>query len=158
MLKEVLKELDVWVRNENKERSSQGTLLLRKTIIRILGQTALLEAKLQLEMVGTVDVDAYIEGEHVVRKQFDELLQKRKHHLDPDSEKVWMPPETEYQIFYQGECIDGFLAHPDDVLISKALKAPERNRSLLISYLAQGASKKFLKLAKKYHLDLKRFI
>ena len=69
-----------------------------------------------------------------------------------------MPDETEYQMFYKGQCMDGFLAHPDDILISKALKAPQRNRNLMISYLAQGASKKFLNLVKKYHLDLKRFV
>ena len=90
--------------------------------------------------------------------QFDELLQKRGRHLDSDSEKIWMPPETDYHLFFQGQSVDGFLAHPDDVLISKALKAPDRNRSLIISYLSQGASQKFLKLAQKYHLDLKRFL
>ncbi|MBI3018567.1 MAG: hypothetical protein HYY61_01555 [Deltaproteobacteria bacterium] len=117
-----------------------------------------MEAKVQLEMIGTADVDAYIEGDSVVRKQFDELLQKRGYHLDSDSEKIWMPSETEYYLFYQGQAVDGFLAHPDDVLISKALKAPQRNRTLIVSYLARGASKKFLKLAQKYHLDLKKFV
>lgn len=44
------------------------------------------------------------------------------------------------------------------VLLSKALKAPAKNRSLLTEYLAMGASERFLELAEKYHLDLEQFV
>ena len=44
------------------------------------------------------------------------------------------------------------------VLVSKALKAPAKNRSLLTEYLAKGASQRFLDMAKKYGVDLEQFL
>lgn len=158
MIKEVLQELDTWIQRQNQERKSEGTLLLGRAVIRVLGQTALLEANLNIEILGTADVDAYIEGDYVIRKKLDELLNTRGRFLDPDSEKIWMPEETEYRLIYKGEFTDGYLAHHDYVLISKALKAPQRNRNLIIAYLADEPSKEFFKLAKKYHLDLEKFL
>lgn len=158
MIKEVLQELDIWIQQQNQDRKSQGILPLGKAVVRILGQTALLEAKLNIEILGTADVDAYIDGDYVIRQKLDELLNARGRFLDPDSEKIWMPEETIYQLIYKGEFADGYLAHHDYVLISKALKAPQRNRNLIVAYLADEPSKEFFKLAKKYHLDLEKFL
>lgn len=50
------------------------------------------------------------------------------------------------------------VAEPDAVLLSKALKAPDKNRALLTEYLALGATERFLTLARKYALDLEQFL
>jgi hypothetical protein len=50
------------------------------------------------------------------------------------------------------------LAEPEAILLSKAIKAPDKNRALITEYLAQGASDRFLELAKKYNLDLEQFL
>lgn len=46
----------------------------------------------------------------------------------------------------------------DALLISKALKAPHKNRALIIEYLARGATARFMRLAAKYKLDLESFV
>ncbi|MBI2609461.1 MAG: hypothetical protein HYW47_07720 [Deltaproteobacteria bacterium] len=158
MIEKVLQELDKWLVQENNERRKIGTLLIKKVVIKVLGQMALIEAKLNLQLLETADVDAYISGEYIVIKKFDELLKMRNRFLDPDSEKVWMPKETQYTPLYKGRSVDGFLADPESVLISKALKAPVKNKNLVIEYLAHSPSQRFFKLAQKYKLDLNGFI
>lgn len=158
MIKEVFQKLDYWIERENQERREMGTLLLKKVKIQIVGQTALLEAKLNLSLLGTADVDAFIQGEYVVREKLNELLKNDGHFLDPDSEKIWMPDETKYHLIYDGTWVGGFLADPESVLLSKALKAPHKNKNLMIEYLANKPSDRFLKLAKKYHLNLENFL
>lgn len=50
------------------------------------------------------------------------------------------------------------IAEPEAVLVSKALKAPDKNRVLITDYLAHGPSPRFLALAEKYHVDLEQFL
>jgi hypothetical protein len=50
------------------------------------------------------------------------------------------------------------VADVDAILISKALKAPRKNRALLVEYLARGATTRFMRLAKKYNIDLESFL
>ncbi len=69
-----------------------------------------------------------------------------------------MPAETQYSELYSGRFVRLLLADPEAVLVSKALKAPVRNRPLLTEYLAKGASDRFLKLASKYAVDLEQFL
>jgi len=78
--------------------------------------------------------------------------------LDPVGHEVWMPRETRYDTIYTGRFVKLCLADPEAVLLSKALKAPLKNRPLIIEYLAGGAGRRFLDLADKYHLDLERFV
>ncbi len=50
------------------------------------------------------------------------------------------------------------LAEPEAILLSKALKAPAKNRALIVEYLAKGATERFMTLAQKYALDLEQFV
>jgi hypothetical protein len=50
------------------------------------------------------------------------------------------------------------LAEPEAVLVSKALKAPAKNRQLLVEYLASGPSDRFMKLVAKHTVDLEQFL
>lgn len=77
--------------------------------------------------------------------------------LDPVGHEV-MPPETRYTDFFRGRFVRVLLADPEAILLSKALKAPARNRQLIVEYLALGASDRFLELAQKYRLDLEQFL
>jgi hypothetical protein len=54
--------------------------------------------------------------------------------------------------------VEAFVADPDAVLVSKALKAAEKNRALVTEYLAKGASERFFDLARKYRVDLEQFV
>lgn len=131
---------------------------IRPCSIRLLGQMALLEADLPLTLVATHDFDVYADFDWAVRKEFEALLAKRGRVLDPLGDEVWMPAETQYDLVFEGRWIRGFVAQPDFVFLSKAMKAPEKNRALIVEVLATGASPRFLELAERYSLDLEQFL
>ncbi len=158
MFADVLKELDAWMIEENEELRAEDLPLVRACTIRLFGQSALMEAELGIPLAATQDVDVIADYEYAVKKKFEELLERRNLIVDPVGHEAWMPKETEYEIDYQGRYVTGLVAHPDFVLISKALKAPAKNRILLTDYLAQGASDRFLRLADTYNLDLEQFL
>ncbi|MCB9707247.1 MAG: hypothetical protein H6714_00455 [Myxococcales bacterium] len=157
-LERVFKELNAWIAEKNQEFSEEGVLTLPRCTIRVLGQTALLEAGTDLPLAATKDVDVYADYEHVVQVKFEELLRARGKLLDPIGHEAWMPKETKYLTVFDGSHVKGQIAAPEYVLLSKALKAPEKNRALIVEYLSSGPSELFLQLAEKYRLDLGRFV
>ena len=118
MLKKVLSKLDQWIQNENLDRKKNGGMLISACEIKILGQTALIEAKLDLELAATADVDVYTNMDFIVRKQLDLLLSKFGKFLDPDGDFVWMPKETQYVPYFSGKYIKASLAKPEYILES----------------------------------------
>jgi len=157
-LVEVAERLDAFVVARNIEARSEGLLALRPCVIRLLGQTALLEAKVALTLAATIDVDVYADYDFAIEREFRRLLAARGRELDSLGSEIWMPAETKYSSLFAGYFIALLVADTEAILISKALKAPSKNRSLLIEYLARGASRRFLQLAKKYGLDLEQFL
>ena len=137
---------------------------LGRAVFRILGQTALIEAQIDLELAATMDVDAYANpADWVITQKFDELLHGSGRHWDPHSSEIWMPEETEYTPLYTGRAVDALLAAPEYVLLSKAIKAPIKNRNLMIEFLSKlepqtPQGRRFLELASKYGLDLEQFV
>jgi hypothetical protein len=123
----------------------------------VLGQAALFIAELDLTLTATQDLDAYADYDWAVQRQLERLLAKEGKILDPHGHEIWMPRETKYAPLYEGTYVEAFVADPDAVLISKACKAPEKNKTLITEYLAKGASKRFFELAAKYALDLEQF-
>jgi hypothetical protein len=158
MLKSILKALDGSIGTENLRRikSDDGESLIRPCNIRVLGQFGLIEAK--ISQVATRDVDAQIDGDYWIKKKFEQLLSERGFFWDQHSHEIRMPKETQYDSFYAGENVTALIAQPEYILISKALYAPEKNRGVFEEYIASGSSKKFLDLAKKYKIDLKKLI
>ncbi|HEY6561161.1 MAG TPA: hypothetical protein VI072_28005 [Polyangiaceae bacterium] len=123
-----------------------------------MGQTALLEAQLPLALVATRDVDVKADYEFAVESEFKRLLSLKGRALDPLGHEVWMPRETRYTALYAGRSVDLSIADAECVLLSKALKAPAKNRVLILEYLASGPSERFLTLAKKYRVNLEQFL
>lgn len=158
MLLEIAKKLDDWVASQNLEAASQGFLRLRPCRIRVLGQIALLEGGAPLTLAATKDVDVYANYDSGIEAEFRRLLAQRGLELDPLGEEVWMPKETEYTSIFSGQYVELQLAEVDAILISKALKAPQKNRLVITEYLSTGASRRFLSLAKKYRVDLESFV
>ena len=129
-----------------------------KAEIKVVGQTALIEANVQLALLATTDVDVFTKAQWEITKKLDELLQQQGRHLDPLSSEIWMPKETKYDVIFSGQHVEGSLAQADYVLLSKALKAPGKNQNLITEYLAKGASERFLALATRYNIDLEQFV
>lgn len=155
---QVFERLDAWVAKENAVLRADGLPGYRTCEIRVLGQTALLLADTGLHLAATQDVDVRADYPFAVQKKFEALLAREGLHLDPVGHEAWMPAETEYREIYAGVNVRGLIAEADFVLISKALKAPAKNRTLLVEYLAWGPSERFLELAETYDVDLEAFL
>lgn len=157
VLAAVARKLDTWVIDRDVEALAEGLRRPRPCTIRVLGQAALLEARVGLLLAATRDVDVRADYEDSVRRKFAELLQAEGRELDPLGDDVWMPRETRYIERYRGKFVRLLIADAEAVLVSKALKAPQKNRQLLTEYIALGPSERFLKLAGKYGVDLEQF-
>ncbi len=157
-LAKVFLALDQWVARENVRARSEGTRAYKKCSVRVLGQAALWAAGVDLALTATGDLDAHADYEWAVQQELERLLAAQGKVLDPHGREVWMPSETRYDSLYKGRFVEVFVADPDAVLISKALKAPKKNKALITEYLAKGASERFFKLAQKYSIDLEQFV
>lgn len=158
MLLKIFKKLDNWIQDEKEEAISSSGRIISDCQFKVLGQFALLEADLALSIAATADLDAYSNASYAVVKQLDILLSEYGMHYDPMSSEIWMPKETKYDQLYQGVALSAYIARPEYVLLSKALKAPERNIALLIQYLASGPSSLFLELCETYSVDLEALV
>ena len=159
MLKEVFGKLDAWITKENRARGARSVALLPKVQIRVIGQTALIEANLKLEIVATMDVDLMDQIEHTIGQQFEELLKAFGKTVDPVGHEAWMPQETEYHEIFKGDWLIGSLAKPVFIVLSKAKFAPEKNRNLIVDYLASDDLDVLIfDLAEKYSVDLDLFV
>jgi hypothetical protein len=157
-LVEIFRALDQWVARENIRARAEGTPAYRSCSIRVLGQSALWAAGVDLTLTATQDLDARADYEWAVQRELERLLAENGKVLDPHGHEVWMPRETRYNPLYQGTFVEALVADADAVLISKALKAAEKNRALVTEYLAKGASERFFELARKYRVDLEQFV
>jgi hypothetical protein len=158
VLVSIARKLDRWVAEENVRRRADGGPSLKRCEIKVFGQAALLELQVPLTLAATSDVDVRATYEHPIEVRFRELLAAQGRHLDPVAHEAWMPRETRYEKLFDGALVALLVAEPEAILVSKALKAPLKNRALLTEYLAMGASERFLSLARKYGVSLEQFL
>lgn len=158
MLLRLFKELDTLVAEANRERDEEGLPRLGRSEFRVVGQMALWEQNVGLDLAATHDVDLFFTGSHWVQRRFEELLARAKLVLDDQSELIWMPEDTAYETLYEGPWVTAKVAQPEYVMISKARMAPRKNRTLLVEYLAKGASDLFFELAEAHGLDLEALV
>lgn len=157
MLVAVARKLDAFIVAQSKEAEEEGSPQPQPCKIQLLGQMALFEADLGLDLVATEDVDVKANYSHEVQKEFERLLQMKRLKLDPVGHEAWMPKETKYEAVFKGRFVSLLIAEPEAVLISKALKAPEKNKNLIRAFIACGASDRFFELAETYRVDLEQF-
>src|SRR6266542_3983167 len=102
MLAEIARKLDAWTVDQNLAASADGLPHLRACTIRVLGQTALFEAKVPLTLAATRDVDVRADYSDAVRREFERLLAVQGRELDPLGDEIWMPRETRYEPLCEG--------------------------------------------------------
>jgi hypothetical protein len=154
VLANIFRSLEEWVDLENAAARAGGLPPLKRSRFRIVGQTALLHASLGFDVTATMDVDAYTDASYAIKSRFNELLRAEGLELDPLSDEIWMPTETRYVEIFAGDWIHAERAEPEYVLVSKAVKALEKNKQLLRSYLAAAPADKFFVLCQKYGVNL----
>ena len=153
-LQKIFKDLDVQLVSENTQLRTDGFPGIRSCEFRLLGQSALLEAKLKLHLNATTDIDAYTNADWYVIERLGELLQNEGLHFDTLSKEIWMPEETTYTELFNGQVVNLLCADPVFVMVSKALKAPRRNLQLIADYIAQDPASEFFPLCSKYQIIL----
>lgn len=121
---------------------------------RVVGQNALLEAKLDLKLAATVDVDTIDNASHSVRAKLSEFLRLEGLELDPLGNEIWMPEETRYTDIYIGDWVRALRAWPVYILVSKAKFAIDKNKGLIRQYLAHRPDPLFFDLCEKYEVDI----
>lgn len=140
----IFEELDRRVVKENKERKQSGALLISPVKIKVLGQTALLLSNLPFPIAGTMDLDARFDGDYLARKILSELLIPEGIYLESDDHLIWMPKDTKFHKWYEGDRVEVSIAETEAVIASKAKFKREKDKELIRNYLQYfpGAKKR----------------
>jgi hypothetical protein len=160
LLKTIFKELDGKITVENVDRRESGTYLVPKCDIKILGQMSLLandKISSVLHLAQTADMDALVTV-HFVKTELKKILIKNGLIYDEDSEKVWLPPEVKFEELFEFSNILVSVIDPESALVSKAIKAAEKNKQLIREALASGKFKNLADRIEKYGGRLETFI
>ena len=158
---QVFTELNKRIEIENKEREQTGTIRIPQTRIEILGQTSLLiqpELTINLTLAQTGDLDAKLTADHFVKKNLKEILPKYGFIYDEDSYLIFIPENSYFSNFLNLTMIEIVVIDPESALVSKALKAPEKNIQLIRQAIASGEYPNLVSRLLAAGGDLKRFI
>jgi phage antirepressor YoqD-like protein len=133
-LKQIFVDLDVWIESENVDRNDSGAQKLPKCQVTILGQMCLLvdeAVSAVLNLAQTGDLDAKLKMDFPVKKKLTELLAEHGLIYDEDSEKIFIPKGSKELPLFEFKNITVKRLDPESALVSKAVKAPGKNRQLL---------------------------
>lgn len=141
LLHEVFENLDRIIKEENKSRLQEGAKLLGKAKVVLLGQASLLvdkQVSATLALAQTGDLDAKLEMDFFVKKELKKLLEKKGLIYDEDSDKIFIPRGSKELELFEFDNLIVRRLDPESVLVSKAVKAPEKNRPLIIEGTASA--------------------
>lgn len=144
---------------ENQSLREEGLTTLQATEIRVMGQMSLLsnpQVIAQIRLFGTMDVDATVTGEYWIQKKFEELLLAEGLELDPVASEIWLPVEATFTTVFSGTILTCLRLDPLGALVSKAIKAKEKNRILIRQALPLWGAP-LEELIEKYGGDLTYF-
>jgi hypothetical protein len=138
-LEKLFIELNHRIEKLSRERRDEGLLPIPKSKIQILGQMSLLaneKVSLLLSLAQTGDFDARLKMEHFVKKELQELLKERHLIYDEDSPLVWIPPGAQFELLSDLKHVVVESIDPESALVSKAVKAPAKNKQLIREAIA----------------------
>jgi hypothetical protein len=134
LLESLIASLEKELGLQNKERARDELPRIAKARLVVLGQFSLLsdpELSRRLPLAATMDFDAWIEGEWCVRAMLKRILAEKGLAYDELSAEIWMPKETTYRTIHDSEMLKVQISDVISTLVSKAVKAPEKNRILV---------------------------
>jgi hypothetical protein len=141
-LKTLFSELNVTVEKIDRERRAEGLLPIPKAKVQLLGQMSLLsndKVSPLLSLAQTGDLDALLRMEHVVKVELKRLLQKHGLIYDEDSSLIWIPPGAMFEALFDLDHVTVESIDPESALVSKAVKAPKKNKQLIREAIASDA-------------------
>ena len=112
-----------------------------------------------LTLQRTNDIDAILrENDWNIKRILNrEILPKHGLHLDSQSEDIWIPPGAKFEMFHDFRFVRVKLLDAESALVSKEVKAKEKNKVLIIDAIA---SAEFPTLVERFETnggDLKYF-
>lgn len=125
----------------NLTRREEGLLPLGKAEVRLLGQMSLLaneKASLLLSLARTADLDALLTMNHLLKDELKKLLKKEGLLYDEDSHLIWIPEGAKFDGLFTFANVTVLAIDPESALVSKAVKAPEKNKQLIRQAIASG--------------------
>jgi len=137
MLNKLVLALKEEIDEVNKERLKDELGHLDQVHLKILGQSALLfnpDISKKITINQTRDLDAIIEGNWSQRGLINRAIAKLNLIYDDFSKEIWIPPGSHLILAHESHEIKLETLDPFFVLLSKAVKAPEKNKELI----AQG--------------------
>ncbi|MGE0526724.1 MAG: hypothetical protein AB7G93_01980 [Bdellovibrionales bacterium] len=137
----IFTELNERMTAENVEREEAGAMKLRPVEVRILGQVTLLANEMAAQVLPlqmTNDLDVVIEQAQgfITKVLKEEILPRYGLELDSDSSLVWIPSGSAFEPFWDSRYVHVKLLDPESALVSKAVKAKEKNKVLIVDAIA----------------------
>jgi hypothetical protein len=118
----------------NEERLKDGLFSLSLAKISLLGQFSLIvnpEINSKIQLANTVDVDALLKCDWSARSVIKEVLLDFGFVYDELSGEIWIPPNSKFVLLYESSSLRIEALEPLYALVSKAVKAPHKNRFLI---------------------------
>jgi len=141
LLSNVFSHLDECTDQENRKRFVSGAPLISEAEITVLGQTSLLaqpELTIDLELAQTGDLDAKLRCDYFIKSKLKEILPEYGLIYDEDSELIFIPEGSEFNKLGHYKNLSVKVIDPESALVSKAVKAPEKNKQLIRAAISSG--------------------
>jgi hypothetical protein len=158
MFRETFEILDAWIGAENRDARVSGFMEFAKCDFWIVGQVALLIANMDIQIAKTGDLDAFSNAKYAVLAELKKLLAVINLELETLHDEIWMPPETVYLLFFEGDFVTVHRAEPEYVMVSKAKYALAKNKILLQQYIASSPPEIFFEMCQKYRIDVENIL
>lgn len=160
-LLQIFTELDERLGELDRERRELGGLGLTKTRVEVLGQMSLLanrQVSAVLSLAYTADLDAKVEDGSPVRFELQKILAREGLVLDPSSNAIWIPPDGKFERMCDLKFVEVELLDAESALVSKAVKAPGKNKELLQEAIASDHFPTLVERILRYGGKLEDFV
>ena len=138
-LQKVFEALDRRIVELNAERAEFGGIRIPRVEVKILGQMSLLlneSVSALIELAETGDLDAFLTAEFAVIRELRKLLKDEGLVYDDLSSEIWLPPNSRFEPLFDLDNVLVTRVDAESALISKAIKAREKNRILIQEAIA----------------------
>ena len=141
LMNKIFKELNQAVEIENRQRIKDGTLAIPKSEVILFGQMSLMlneSVATILNLIQTGDMDAELQMDYFTKNKLMELLEANGLVYDEESHLIWIPENAKAIDLFKFKNIEVKLIDAESILVSKAVRAPQKNRQLIRQAIASG--------------------
>jgi hypothetical protein len=145
-IEKIFVDLNKQIKRLNAERRKIRSPPISKCEAILLGQVSLLvneKVSAILSLAQTADLDAKLKMDHSVLIELKKILEREGLVYDDDSPLIFIPRDSKFDTLFEFDCVTIKAIDPESALVSKAVKAPEKNKQLIREAIA---SDKFAKL------------